>query len=148
MVNDYLWLVHATVGIRHRESPGAKGRRAGREAGWDWQSDGATGVKVRPWQPRGLSISPALVPGLRDDGLRTGDAQPLTRKSDPICLARALIRPLISGQKAVEKPGFQGLFDPRVTQKCATCRIGGSAGVCSVLVGCGALLAPGPSDPE
>ena len=63
-----------------------------------------------------------------DDGHRTGEAQPLARKSDPIWLARAAIRPLILGQKAVEKRRFQRVFgrksDTKVTQKCATCRIG------------------------
>jgi hypothetical protein len=38
-----------------------------------------------------------------DDGLRTGEARPLERQSNPICLARAAIQPLILSQKSGRK---------------------------------------------
>jgi hypothetical protein len=51
----------------------------------------------------------------------------LERKSDPICLARAAVQPLILGQKRRRKAAMPASLsrksDAKVTQKCATCRI-------------------------
>jgi hypothetical protein len=111
------------VGIRARESVMRRG--GGWAWGGGWLSVLGLVVEIRetPGGGRGQVAAKGKSPRGRcwtrsaDDGLRAGDAQPLARKPDPICPARAAIRPLISDQRAVEKRGFQRPFGRRSDAK-------------------------------